>query len=61
MRGSGAAKPRTAGTGTILDAINALHAPPITSVGACPAYPKPLEDRYKDVKKQEAEAKKKKR
>lgn len=46
MRGSGAKNPRAAGTGTILDAINALRAPPITSLNACPAYPKPLQDRY---------------
>jgi hypothetical protein len=45
MRGSGAAGPRAAGTGTILDAIKALHTK-IASVNACPAYPKSLEDRY---------------
>jgi hypothetical protein len=45
MRGSGAAGPRAAGTGTILDAIRALHTK-ITSVDTCPPWPKPLEDRY---------------
>ena len=54
MRGSKAANPRAAGTGTILGAINALHRPAITSVDACPPWPKPLADRYNDVKKQEA-------
>ncbi len=52
MRGSGAANPRAAGTGTILDAIKALHTT-YKSVTACPAWPKSLEDRYNDVKKQE--------
>jgi hypothetical protein len=52
MRGSGAAGPRAARTGTILDAIKALHTK-IASVNACPAWPQSLETRYNDVKKQE--------
>ena len=45
MRGSGAAGPRAAGTGTILDAIKALHTRH-TSPGACPAWPQSLQERY---------------
>jgi hypothetical protein len=45
MRGSGAAGARAAGTGTILDAIKALHTRH-TSAGACPAWPQPLQERY---------------
>jgi hypothetical protein len=52
MRGSGAANPRVAGTGTILDAIKALHTRH-TSPTACPAWPKSLAERFNDVKKQE--------
>jgi hypothetical protein len=52
MRGSGAADPRAAGTGTILDAIKSLHTRH-TSPTACPAWPRSLEDRYNDVKRQE--------
>jgi hypothetical protein len=45
MRGSSAAGPRAAGTGTILDAIKALHTRH-TSPGACPAWPQSLQERY---------------
>jgi hypothetical protein len=45
MRGSGAAGPRAAGTGTVLDAIRALHTRH-TSAGACPAWPQSLQERY---------------
>jgi hypothetical protein len=45
MRGSGAAGPRAAGTGTILDAIKSLHTT-ITSPDTCPAWPVSLQERY---------------
>jgi hypothetical protein len=45
MRGSGAAGPRAAGTGTILDAITALHTK-LKSPDTCPPWPTPLQDRY---------------
>jgi hypothetical protein len=45
MRGSSAAGPRPAGTGTILGAITALHTRH-TSAGACPAWPQSLQERY---------------
>jgi hypothetical protein len=48
MRGSGAAGPRAAGTGTILDAIKALHTRH-TSPGACPPWPMSLQDRYNAI------------
>jgi hypothetical protein len=51
MRGSLAGKPRAAGTGTILKAIQDLHPPRYMSTGACPAMPRPLRDRYAEVKK----------
>ena len=50
MRGSLAGQPRAAGTGTILDAIRSLHPPRYLSTGACPAMPRPLKERYDEVK-----------
>jgi hypothetical protein len=59
MRGSSAAKERAAGTGNVLDAIKALHAPAPASAAACP-MPKSLRERYEELqarKKAEREEK----
>jgi hypothetical protein len=50
MRGSLAGQPRAAGTGNILDAINALHRPAWSSQGACPPIPKSLRKRKDAIK-----------
>ena len=54
MRGSDAANKRAPGTGTILDAINALHAPQPTSAASCP-MPMSLRERWTEIKAQEKE------
>ena len=61
MRGSFAGKPRAAGTGTILQAIQSLHPPRYIGTNACPPMPRPLRERYEEWKKaQEAAARAKK-
>jgi hypothetical protein len=52
MRGSVAANKRAPGTGTILDAIKALHAPRPKAAADCP-MPKSLRERWKEIKDQE--------
>jgi hypothetical protein len=52
MRGSVAANKRAPGTGTILDAIKALHAPQPKTAASCP-MPKSLRERWKEIKDQE--------
>jgi hypothetical protein len=52
MRGSVAAKKRAPGTGTILDAIKALHAPQPKTAASCP-MPKSLRERWKEIKDQD--------
>jgi hypothetical protein len=52
MRGSVAANKRAPGTGTILDAIKALHAPRPKTAASCP-MPKSLRERWKEIKDQE--------
>jgi hypothetical protein len=52
MRGSLAGRPRAAGTGTILQAIRDLHPLRYLSNTACPPMPKPLKERYEEIKKQ---------
>ena len=55
MRGSDATNERAPGTGNVLDAINALHAPQAASAASCP-MPTSLRERYNDFKaKQKAE------
>ena len=51
MRGSLAGRPRAAGTGTILQAIQHLHPARFLSNKACPSMPKPLKVRYDEIKK----------
>lgn len=51
MRGSLAGRPRPARTGTILQAIRHLHPPRFLSNTACPPMPKPLKERYDEIKK----------
>ena len=51
MRGSLAGRPRAAGTGTILEAIRDLHPPRYLSTSACPPMPRPLKERYDEIKK----------
>jgi hypothetical protein len=52
MRGSVAANKRAPGTGTIIDAIQALHAPRANTAASCP-MPKSLRERWKEIKEQE--------
>jgi hypothetical protein len=54
MRGSKAGTTRAAGTGSILGAIKALHPSLGSSPGTCPPMPKPLSQRYKERKAEEA-------
>jgi hypothetical protein len=51
MRGSLAGRPRAAGTGTILQAIQDLHPARLLSNQACPPMPKTLQERYDEIKK----------
>jgi hypothetical protein len=51
MRGSLADSPRAAGTGTILEAIRDLHPARLMSNTACPPVPRPLKERYEEIKK----------
>jgi hypothetical protein len=51
MRGSLAGRPRAAGTGTILQAIQDLHPARLLSNTACPPMPKPLRERHEEFKK----------
>jgi hypothetical protein len=50
MRGSAAGGARTAGTGTILDAVKGLHPALPASTAACPPMPQPLSARHKAAK-----------
>jgi hypothetical protein len=52
MRGSVAVNKRAPGTGTVIDAIQALHAPQAKTAANCP-MPKSLRERWTEIKAQE--------